>query len=114
MPKGAFPKLRTLDLNFCESLGSFPEVPKGAFPKLRTLDLSFCESLGSFPEVPKGAFPKLRTLDLSYCKSLGSLPLSLEVLTTLRKLILKGCKDALKDSWRTNCEKSVIWGMFDI
>ncbi len=35
-----------------------------------------------------------RTLDLSYCESLGSLPHSLEVLTTLRKLILIGCKDA--------------------
>jgi Leucine-rich repeat (LRR) protein len=108
----AFPAL--LELEISSDLVEFPEVAKGAFPRLRMLDLSFCESLGSFPEVPKGAFPKLRTLDLSYCKSLGSLPLSLEVLTTLRKLILKGCKEALKDSCRTNCEQSVIWGMFDI
>jgi len=110
--KGAFPKLQTLDLSCCGSLGSFPEVAKGAFPKLRTLDLRCCGSLGSFPEVAKRAFPKLRTLDLSYCKSLGSLPLSLEVLTTFRELILDGCKDALKDSCTTNCEK--FRGMFDI
>jgi Leucine-rich repeat (LRR) protein len=108
----AFPAL--LELQICLDVVEFPEVAKGTFPKLQTLDLSSCESLGSFPEVPKGAFPKLQTLDLSYCKSLGSLPLSLEVLTTLRKLILKGCKEALKDSCRTNCEQSVIWGMFDI
>ncbi|CAM5999748.1 unnamed protein product, partial [Sphagnum balticum] len=84
----AFPAL--LELEISSDVVEFPEVAKGAFPKLRTLDLSFCEALESFPEVPKGAFPKLRTLDLSYCKSLGSLPLSLEVLATLRKLILKG------------------------
>jgi len=111
---GAFPALVRLEIMDWSDLVEFPEVDEGAFPKLQTLDLSYCDSLGSFPEVPKGAFPKLRTLDLSYCKSLGSLPLSLEVLTTLRKLISKGCKDALKDSCRTNCEKSVIWGMFDI
>ncbi|CAK9249758.1 unnamed protein product, partial [Sphagnum jensenii] len=81
-----------LELQICSDVVEFPEVAKGTFPKLQTLDLSSCESLGSFPEVPKGAFPKLQTLDLSYCKSLGSLPLSLEVLTTLRKLTLKGCK----------------------
>jgi Leucine-rich repeat (LRR) protein len=109
---GAFPAL--LELEISSDVVEFPEVAKGAFPKLRTLDLSYCESLGSFPEVPKGAFPKLRTLDLSYCKSLGSLPLSLDVLTTLRKLILKGCKEALKDACRTNCEQLAIWGMFDI
>jgi len=89
----AFPAL--LELEIClDVVVEFPEVAKGAFPKVLTLDLSHCKSLGSFPEVAKGAFPKLRTLDLNYCKSLGSLPLSLEVLTTARKLILNRCKDA--------------------
>jgi len=74
-----------------------------------------CWRLVEFPEVDEGALPKLRILDFGYCDSLGSLPLSLEVLTSLRTLDLSGCeKTTLKDSCRTNCEKSSIWRRFDI
>jgi hypothetical protein len=45
-PQG-FPAL--LELAICADVVEFLEVAKGAFPKLRTLNLSFCESLGSFP-----------------------------------------------------------------
>jgi hypothetical protein len=70
--------------------------------------------LVEFPEVDDGALPKLRTLEFDSCDSIGTLPLSLEVLTSLRKLILLDCEETLKDSCRTNCEKSAIWRRFDI
>jgi Leucine-rich repeat (LRR) protein len=87
----------------------------GAFPALIRFRLCSCLCLVEFPEVDEGALPKLRTLDFRRCRSLGSLPLSLEVLTSLRKLDLSWCKKTtLKDSCRTNCEKSSIWRRFDI
>ncbi len=67
-----------------------------------------------FPEVDEGALPKLQTVDFSGCLSLGTLPLSLEVLSCLRNLILWDCDLTLQDSCRTNCEKSSIWRRFDI
>jgi Leucine-rich repeat (LRR) protein len=98
---------------------SFEYLPRsftcrGAFPALREFRLCGCESLVELPEVDEGALPKLRTLDLSNCSSLGTLPCSLEVLTSLRKLILWNCSETTVDSCRTNCEKSSIWRRFDI
>jgi len=72
------------------------------------------QSLVEFPEVDEGALPKLQTLDFSGCDSLGTLPLSLEVLTGLKKLNACFCLDTLQDSCRANCEKSSIWRRFDI
>ncbi|KAH8936865.1 hypothetical protein BDL97_17G107800 [Sphagnum fallax] len=86
----------------------------GAFPALINFRMCNCLILVEFPEVDDGALPKLRTLEFDSCDSLGTLPLSLEVLTSLRKLILPDCEETLKDSCRTNCEKSSIWRRFDI
>ncbi len=62
----------------------------------------------------EGALTKLRTLDFSGCDSLGTLPLSLEVLTSLKKLILLDCQHTLKDSCQKYCEKSSIRSGFHI
>jgi Leucine-rich repeat (LRR) protein len=85
----------------------------GAFPALIYFQL-YVPSLLEFQEVDEGALPKLRTLDFSGSDSLGTLPLSLNVLSSLMKLILLDCQDTLKDSCRTYCEKSSIWRRFDI
>jgi hypothetical protein len=99
-------------------LGSLEYLPRsftrsGAFPALIKFHLRL-SGLVEFPEVDEGALPKLQRLDFSGCSSLGSLPVSLEVLTSLRKLILFDCAETVEDSCRTNCEKSSIWRRFDI
>jgi hypothetical protein len=86
----------------------------GAFPALTEFLIGYCRSLVEFPEVDEGALPKLRRLEFNGCESLETLPLSLEVLTSLRKLILLDCEETLEDSCRTNCEKSPIWRRFYI
>jgi len=86
----------------------------GAFPALITFRLCGWWALVEFPEVDEGALPKLRTLDLSGCESLRTLPLSLELLPSLRELIVSDCDLTLQDSCRTNCENSSIWKSFDI
>jgi hypothetical protein len=98
---------------------SFKYLPRsftcrGAFPALREFRLVDCDNLIEFPEVDEGALPKLRILDFSWCSSLGTLPRSLEVLTSLRKLILWECWETIQDSCRINCEKSAIWRRFEI
>jgi len=98
--------------------GSLEYLPRsftrpGAFPALIKFELSLL-GLVEFPEVDEGALPKLQRLDFSGCSSLGSLPVSLEVLTSLRELILFNCGETVEDSCRTNCEESSIWRRFDI
>jgi Leucine-rich repeat (LRR) protein len=85
----------------------------GAFPALIMFRIAYL-SLVEFPEVDEGALPKLQTLHFIDCQSLETLPLSLKVLTSLNELGLWHCKETLKDSCRTNCEKSSIWRRFDI
>jgi len=85
----------------------------GAFPALVKFQLCRC-SLAEFPEVHEGALPKLQTLDFTACPYLTTLPLSLQLLSSLRKLILLDCDPTLKNSCRKNCENSSIWGRFDI
>jgi hypothetical protein len=68
----------------------------GAFPALINFRMCNCLILVEFPEVDDGALPKLRTLEFDSCDSLGTLPLSLEVLTSLRKLILPDCEETLR------------------
>ncbi|KAH8950326.1 hypothetical protein BDL97_10G079400 [Sphagnum fallax] len=111
-----FIQLQHLDLWGLESLECLPRsfTCCGAFPALVEFRLCHCWRLVEFPEVDEGALPKLQTLDFSGCASLGTLPLSLEVLTSLRNLILWDCEEALKDCCRTNCVKSSIWRRFDI
>jgi hypothetical protein len=60
--------------------------------------------------VDEGALPKLQTLDFTGCLSLGTLPLSLEVLSCLRNLILSDCDLTLQDSCRTLVVKSPQYG----
>jgi Leucine-rich repeat (LRR) protein len=111
-----FIQLQHLDLWGLESLEYLPRsfTCRGAFPALVEFRLCHCWRLVEFPEVDEGALPKLQTLDFSGCESLGTLPLSLEVLTSLRNLILWDCDQTLKDCCRTNCVKSSIWRRFDI
>jgi len=108
-------QLQELDLSGCKELKYLPKsfTCRGAFPALVKLCLNYSR-LVEFPEVDEGALPKLRTLDLNHCKFLENLPLSLEVLTNLRVLNLFYCRSTLKNSCRTNCEKSSIWRSFDI
>ncbi len=108
-------QLQELHLCCLESLEYLPRsfTCCGAFPALIRFRLHDC-LLVEFPEVDEGALPKLQTLDFTGPYSLGSLPLSLEVMTSLRELILWECQDTLKDSCRTNCEKSSIWRSFNI
>jgi len=80
----------------------------GAFPALIRLQLS-SSLLLQFPEVDEGAMCKLRILNLSNCRRLETLPLSLQLLTSLRSLIIVGCNKKLKNCCRTNCESSAIW-----
>jgi len=85
-----------------------------AFPALIVCRINSCWSLVEFPDVDEGALPKLRTLDFACCDSLRTLPLSLEVLTSLRNLIVVLCKETVIDSCRINREKSSIWRSFHI
>jgi hypothetical protein len=111
-----FIQLQELDLCVNGGLEYLPRsfTCSGAFPALITFKLCWWRTLVEFPEVDEGALPKLRTLDLRGCGSLRTLPLSLELLTSLRKLIVSECDLTLQDSCRTNCEKSSIWRRFDI
>jgi Leucine-rich repeat (LRR) protein len=94
-----FKQLQQLDLLDFGSLKYLPNsfTLSGGFPALLKLRIQ-SSSLVKFPEVNEGALPKLRTLEFESCECLGSLPLSLEVLTNLRKLILLnlcGCTSSL-------------------
>jgi disease resistance protein RPS2 len=108
------------ELQLCDSV-IFPSstIPSsfthcGAFPSLIRFQLSSCKTLVEFPEVHEGALPRLRTLELICCESLRTLPLSLELLTNLRKLILSECDGALRESCTKNCEESSRWRNFDL
>jgi hypothetical protein len=109
-------QLQELNLISLESLEYLPRsfTCRDAFPALIVLRIHFCSSLVEFPDVDDGTLPKLQSLEFGSCFSLGALPLSLEVLTSLRNLIVSYCKETVKDSCRINCEKSSIWRSFDI
>jgi hypothetical protein len=84
-----FIQLQRLEIWGHKSLEYLPRsfTCHGAFPALINFQLCV-PRLVEFPEVDEGALPKLQTLDFSGCLSLGTLPLSLELLTSLRKLIV--------------------------
>jgi Leucine-rich repeat (LRR) protein len=111
-----FIQLQKLHLYGLSSLEYFPRsfTCSGAFPALINFQIIGCESLVEFPEVDEGALPKLGTLRFEECFSLKTLPLSLEVLTSLRKLDLLCAEETLKKSCRTNCKKSSKWRRFNI
>ncbi|KAH9569574.1 hypothetical protein CY35_03G140500, partial [Sphagnum magellanicum] len=85
-----------------------------ALTKLKILRLELA-NVRTMPAemVNEAPLPKLRTLEFESCECLESLPLSLEVLTNLRKLIMLNCVDALLTSCRRNCENP-IWRMLDL
>jgi hypothetical protein len=100
-------------------LGQLKHLPKtftscDAFPSLILFSFVFCSSLVKFPEVEEGALPNLRKLHFECCDFLETLPLSLELLTSLRKISVPSCGETMKDSCRFNCEKSSIWRSLDI
>ncbi|CAN5954589.1 unnamed protein product [Sphagnum jensenii] len=96
-----------------DNSGSLKYLPKsftccGAFPALINLKIN-CTRLVEFPEVEDGALSKLRILEFSCCHSLKTLPLSLNYLTSLKKLILSICPKTLYESCMQNCEKAAVW-----
>jgi hypothetical protein len=95
--------------NFCKGLKYLPKsfTRCGAFPALINLKLH-CTGLVEFPEVEDGALSKLRILQFGYCHSLKTLPLSLNYLTSLKKLILFNCPKIHNIPCMQNCEKKVI------
>jgi hypothetical protein len=111
-----FKKLRSLSVTYCGCLERLPGsfTHRGGFPALIQFSLEGCSNLVEFPEVEEGAIPELETLYLQGCKSLRSLPLSLEVLTNLRNLDVRGCTNNLKRSCKKNRENSLIWRSFRI
>jgi hypothetical protein len=114
--KLAYRCMQLQELDLCTPLLQY--LPKsftgsGAFPNLITLKLS-CYDLVEFPEVDEGVLCKLRTLNLTSCFELATFPLSLELLTNLKSLIIVKCKDELKNSCRKNWQISSRWRSFDI
>jgi Leucine-rich repeat (LRR) protein len=109
-------QLQELSLYRLKKLEHLPKsfTSRDAFPALIEFSLTFCSSLVEFPEVDEGALPNLWTLVFEGCESLGSLPLSLELLTSLRYVVIKYCGETMEDSCRINCEKSPIWRDLDI
>jgi hypothetical protein len=80
----------------------------GAFLALIKLKI-YCRWLVEFPEVEDGALSKLRILEFGMCYSLKTLPLSLNYLTSLKKLILRDCRKILYKSCMQNYEKATVW-----
>jgi hypothetical protein len=103
-------QLQHLDIHNVLSLKYFPNsfTSRGAFPALITLKIN-CKSLVEFPDVEDGALSKLRKLEFSSCYFLKTLPLSLNRLTSLKKLILYIYPQTLYNSCIQNCEKAPIW-----
>ncbi|KAH9551398.1 hypothetical protein CY35_09G013600 [Sphagnum magellanicum] len=64
--RGAFPALIEFKLLDCIKFVEFPEVEGGAIPKLQTLILYRCDSLGSLP-LSLEVLTNLRNLDLRWC-----------------------------------------------
>jgi Leucine-rich repeat (LRR) protein len=96
--------------NFCKGLKYLPKsfTRCGAFPALINLKID-CTGLVEFPEVEDGALSKLRILQFYACYSLETLPVSLNYLTSLKKLILRGCRKKLYESCMQNSEKAAVW-----
>jgi Leucine-rich repeat (LRR) protein len=84
----------------------------GGFPALINLKI-LCGGLVEFPEVEEGAVSKLRILQFSGCSLLETLPLSLNNLTSLKRLILSTCRQKLYESCMQNWEKSAEWSIYE-
>ncbi len=99
-----FIQLEVLSLSTSASLQTLPSsfTRCKAFPALLKLALYKCRKFIEVPEVEEGALPKLQTLKFRSCISLQSLPLSLHLLTSLRKLSLLDCGEKLIPYCREN------------
>jgi Leucine-rich repeat (LRR) protein len=114
LPAGMAYSLKQLQNLSLWCMHSLEYLPKSftscdAFPALTVFQIDYCSSLVEFPEVQVGALPNLRELHFNMCPSLETLPLSLELLTDLRKIMFWNCRERMKDSCMINCEKSSIW-----
>jgi hypothetical protein len=103
-------QLQQLEINNDSSLKYLPDsfTRCGAFPALINLRIQ-CTGLVEFPEVEDGALSKLRILQFGFCVSLKRLPLSLNYLTSLKKLIMSTNMERLHNYCMQNCEKVAIW-----
>jgi len=114
LPAGMAYSLKQLqELTLCD-MERLEYLPKSftscdAFPALIEFRIYMCSSLVEFPEVDEGALPNLRRLVFDMCYSLETLPLSLELLTSLRRMDLLNFRGKMEDACRRNCEKSSIW-----
>ncbi|CAK9216671.1 unnamed protein product [Sphagnum troendelagicum] len=102
-------ELRSSILKYLPESFTYPR----AFPALIRFNL-YCRNLIQFPQVDVGALPKLQTLDLTDCQSLKTLPLSLQLLTSLSKLIVVHCDVTLKNHCKINCDISSTWKKWHI
>ncbi|CAK9195232.1 unnamed protein product [Sphagnum troendelagicum] len=103
-------QLQQLEIGSAKGLKFLPKsfTRCGAFPALINLKID-CTGLVEFPEVEDGALSKLRILQFYACYSLETLPVSLNYLTSLKKLILRGCRKKLYESCMQNSEKAAVW-----
>jgi hypothetical protein len=104
--------VQQLEIEAGESLKYFPKffTISGSFPSLIKFQI-YCTHLIKFPKMQAGALSKVRTLQFSYCNSLKTLPLSLELLTSLKILILDNCPEKLENLCMQNYDEMgiTIW-----
>jgi Leucine-rich repeat (LRR) protein len=103
-------QLQQLEIGYAKGLKYLPKsfTCCGAFPALINLKI-YCTGLVEFPEVEDGALSKLRILQFGDCYSLGMLPLSLNYLTSLKKLILCDCPQTLYIYCKQNSKLAAVW-----
>ncbi|KAM3701693.1 hypothetical protein ACJW31_05G193900 [Castanea mollissima] len=86
---GNLKKLTLLDLEQCKELSFLPN--KFEMESLKILNLSYCSKVKKVPEF-LGDMKRLQKLFLE-CATITELPSSVECLTSLNILILRGCKN---------------------
>ncbi|CAM0958871.1 unnamed protein product [Alopecurus aequalis] len=82
--------LQEIHLSYCSQLGPAFGLAEPS-PHLDVLELSNCSQLGPAFGLAE-AFPHLHMLELSYC-SWDALPENMEHLTSLKKLLIRSCKN---------------------
>ena len=88
---GQLSKLKSLDLSYCQSLTNLPSL-SAKMESLTSLDLSGCPKIKKIPEF-KGTMKSLSQLHLGLTAIEELPPSSIECLTALEILDLKGCND---------------------
>ncbi|KAI6680702.1 hypothetical protein NL676_034583, partial [Syzygium grande] len=82
-----FRRLKSINLERCESLASVPDLSMA--PNLESLNLDYCKSLVEVHQ-SVGYLDKLRLLALTSCSNLSIFPSKLKI-KSLRRLSLAGC-----------------------